>query len=296
MNDIVSRLNSYYHALLKMLPRMGLAIIVLVVGILIANWITSLIRRKINAKSHDQLMSSFLAKSLKIVFFIIIFLLTLNILGLNGISKAIFATAGASAVLLGFAFKDIAENFLAGIILAFNRPFNVNDTVKIEDVFGKVIQMEFRYTKIGTFDGRSVYIPNSDVLTKPVFNYTENGFFRTDFVLGIAYENDTNEAKKIIQKILDEHKELVHDDHHANFVVEDEVAPSSVNLKIYIWVHTKDFRRGMLEIRGRVMTEAKTALERRGFNLPAEITELKFYNASNPFKISTNETSKQTSE
>ncbi len=103
------------------------------------------------------------------------------------------------------AFKDIAENFLAGIILAFNRPFNLNDTVKIEDVFGKVIQMEFRYTKIDSFDGRSVYIPNSDVLTKPVFNYKEDGFFRTGFILGIAYEKDTNEAKKNIQKILDEH-------------------------------------------------------------------------------------------
>ncbi|MDQ6902863.1 MAG: mechanosensitive ion channel family protein [Bacteroidota bacterium] len=126
-------------------------------------------------------------------------------LGLSGISKAIFATAGATAILIGLAFKDIAENFLAGIILAFNRPFNLNDTVKIEDVFGKVIQMEFRYTKIDSFDGRSVYIPNSDVLTKPVFNYKEDGFFRTDFILGIAYEKDTNEANKIIQKILDEH-------------------------------------------------------------------------------------------
>ncbi len=296
MNDIVTRLNSYYHTLLKMLPRIGLAIIVLVLGILIANWITSFIRRKINANSHDELMSSFLAKTLKIVFFIVIFLLTLNIIGLSGISKAIFATAGASALLIGFAFKDIAENFLAGIILAFNRPFNVNDTIKIEDVFGKVIQMEFRYTKIDTFDGRSVYIPNSDVLTKPVFNYTEDGFFRTDFILGIAYENDTNEAKKIIRKILDEHEDLVHDEHHINFVVEDEVAPSTVNLKTYIWVNTKDYRRNMLEIRGRVITEAKTALESNGFNLPAEITELKFYDASNPFEIKTKETSKQTRE
>ncbi len=292
MNDIVTRLNSYYHTLLKMLPRIGLAIIVLVLGILIANWITSFIRRKINANSHDELMSSFLAKTLKIVFFIVIFLLTLDIIGLSGISKAIFATAGASALLIGFAFKDIAENFLAGIILAFNRPFNVNDTIKIEDVYGKVIQMEFRYTKINTFDGRSVYIPNSDVLTKPVFNYTEDGFFRTDFILGIAYENDTNEAKKIIRKILDEHEDLVHDEHHINFVVEDEVAPSTVNLKTYIWVNTKDYRRNMLEIRGRVITEAKTALESNGFNLPAEITELKFYDASNPFEIKTKENSK----
>lgn len=292
MSEILSKLNSYYHELLKMLPRIGLAILVLVAGILLAGWITNLMRTKIDKKAHDKLMVAFLSKAIKLVLIVIIFLFALNLAGLNGISKALFAAAGASAILIGFAFKDIAENFLAGIILAFNRPFNINDTVKIEDVFGKVMAMEFRYTKIDTFDGRSVYIPNSDVLTKPVYNYTEDGFFRTDFVLGIAYENDASEGKRIIQKCLDEHKELVHDDKHINFVVEDEVAPSTVNLKIYIWIATEDFRRKMLEIRGRVITETKTTLESKGFNLPAEITELKFYDASSPIQIENKESAK----
>lgn len=293
MNDILSKLNAYYHTLLKLLPRIGLAIIVLIVGILVAGWITSFLRKKIDSKSQDKLMAGFLSKAIKLILVVIIFLLALNIAGLSGISAALLATAGASAVVIGFAFKDIAQNFLAGIILAFNRPFDVNDTVQVEEVFGKVIQMEFRYTKIATFDGRNVYIPNSDVLTKPVFNYTEDGFYRTSFVLGIAYENDTDEAKKLIQQCIDDHEELVHDEQHINFVVEDEVAPSTVNLKIYIWIPTEDFRRQMLEIRGRVMTKAKTILESNGFNLPADITELKFYDASSPFKIQENQISKE---
>lgn len=72
----------------------------------------------------------------------------------------------------------------------------MNDTVQIENVFGKVRPMEFRYTKITTFDSRNVYIPNSGVLTKPVFNYTEDGFFRLDFIVGIAFENDVEKAKQ----------------------------------------------------------------------------------------------------
>ncbi len=199
------------------------------------------------------------------------------------------ATAGASAVVIGFAFKDIAENFLAGIILAFNRPFRVNDTVQIEDVFGRIISMEFRYTKITTFDGKNVYIPNADVLTKPVFNYTEDNFFRTDFVVGIAYENDINKAKDIINKCLADDPELVHDEAHINFVVEDELATSTVNLKIFLWINTHDFRRHMLETKGKLMARVKSALESDGFNLPADIKELKFYDASNPFKISKQE-------
>ena len=292
MNEIGQKLDDYYVQFLEALPRFSLAILIFVVGILVANWITSIFRKKLQLKSHDQLMSSFLAKSIKLVLIIAIFLLALNAAGLKNIAAAIMATAGASAIVLGFAFKDIAENFLAGIILAFNRPFNINDTVQIENVFGKVLAMEFRYTKIATFDGKSVYIPNSDVLTKPVFNFTEDGFFRTDFVIGISYEDDIEKAKQLIQNSLNNNSELLHDDQHVNFVVEDTLAASTVNLKIYLWISTEDFRRQMLEIRGRTILSIKSILEKNGFNLPADITEIKFYQDSNPIRLET-ETKKQ---
>lgn len=285
MKEILSRLNTYYHIFLKMLPRLGLALLILIIGILVANWVTSVIRGQIKQKSHDPLMSNFLAKAIKIVLFIVIGLLTLNIAGLSGIAGAILATAGASAVVLGFAFKDIAENFLAGMILAFNRPFHIDDTVSIENVFGKVKAMEFRYTKITTFDGRNVYIPNSDVLTKPVYNYTEDGFYRSDFVIGIAYENDIDKAIELINQCLKKEQEIVQDEQHINFVTEDELGASTVNLKVFFWVKTSDFRRGMLQTRGRLIKETKTLLESNGFNLPANITELKFYDASKPFQV-----------
>ena len=145
--------------------------------------------------------------------------------------------------------------------------------------------MEFRYTRIVTFDGRSVYIPNSDVLTKPVYNYTEDGFFRSDFVVGIAYENDIEKAKSIIKAIMQEDEFVYKDEAHVNFVVEDELAASTVNLKVYFWVTTKDFRRGTLQTRGKLIQLVKTKLEENGFNLPAEIRELKFYEASKNFPV-----------
>jgi len=285
MDEILKRLEVYYEAFLKSVPRIGLAILILVLGIFIVNWLTSLFQKRVRRKSYDPLMSAFLAKAVKVVLIICVFLFTLQVAGLSGIAGAIFATAGASAIVLGFAFKDIAGNFLAGIILAFNRPFHVNDTVQIENVFGKVKTMEFRYTKIATFDGRNVYIPNTDVLTKPVFNYTEDGFYRTDFVVGIAYENDIEKAKEIIISCFDEDEDIVKDELHVNFVAEDELAASTVNLKVYFWVTTEDFRRGTLQTRGRMIKKVKTKLEENGFNLPANITELKFYDASNPISV-----------
>jgi small-conductance mechanosensitive channel len=286
MDKIVTRLYVYYNAFLKAIPRIALAILILVIGILVAGWLTTLIRQRLKKRAHDTLMSGFLAKAIKLVLLIAIFLLALNVAGLSGIATAIMATFGASALVIGFAFKDIAENFLAGIILAFNRPFSVNDTVQIENVFGRVKTMEFRYTKITTFDGRNVYIPNSDVLTKPVYNYTEDGFYRSDFVVGIAYENDIQKAKKIITSCFEESESVVNDDKHVSFVAEDELAASTVNLKVYFWVTTDDFKRGTLQTRGLLIQKVKTRLEENGFNLPAEIRELKLYEASKAFPVS----------
>ncbi|MEO5889639.1 MAG: mechanosensitive ion channel family protein [Ferruginibacter sp.] len=285
MNEILNRLEVYYVAFLKAVPRLSLAILILVAGNFIVSWLTAVFQKRIKKKSQDPLMSTFLAKAVKLILLICLCLFALQAAGLSGIAGAILATAGASAVVLGFAFKDIAENFLAGIILAFNRPFHVNDTVQIENVFGKVKSMEFRYTKIATFDGRNVYIPNADVLTKPVFNYTEDGFYRSDFVVGIAYENDVEKAKEIIVACFEEDKEIVKDETHTNFVVEDELGASTVNLKVFFWVTTEDFRRGTLQTRGRLIQKVKTRLEQNGFNLPADIRELKFYDASKPFSI-----------
>lgn len=292
MDKIVTRFYAYYNAFLKAIPRIALAILILVIGIIVAGWLTSVIRNRLKKRAHDPLMSGFLAKAIKLVLIIAIFLLALNIAGLSGIATAMMATFGASALVIGFAFKDIAENFLAGIILAFNRPFSVDDTVQIENVFGRVKTMEFRYTKITTFDGRSVYIPNSDVLTKPVYNYTEDGFYRSDFVVGIAYENDIQKAKEIITACFNENENVVNDDKHVSFVAEDELAASTVNLKVYFWVTTEDFRRGTLETRGMLIQKVKTRLEEKGFNLPAEIRELKLYEASKAFPVSVNEDAK----
>jgi len=225
-------------------------------------------------------MGNFLSKAVKLFLIICILLLALHAAGLSGIAGAIMATAGASAVVIGFAFKDIAENFLAGIILAFNRPFQVNDTVQIENTFGRVKSMEFRYTKITTFDGRNVYIPNADVLTKPVINYTEDGFYRYEFIIPVGVSHNIEEAKQIIMQCIDEDDKIVKDAIHSNFVVEDELSGGVINLKVLFWVTTEDFKKGTLQIRGKLIQTVKKALEAEGIGLPVNVADFKLHGAT----------------
>ena len=279
--------SNFSENFLDQLPGIAIGIGIIVLGVLVGAVIGNFVRKRLSKRTNDPLMSSFLGKTIRIVFILVSIMIGLKAAGLGGIAAGILTAAGASAVVLGFAFKDIGENFIAGIILSFNRPFNINDTVEVGSNFGKVKALEFRYTKLKTFDGKDVYIPNSDVLTQPVTNYTEDGFFRWSFIIGIAYEDNIEGAKKTVMDALRAQPDVIEDEEHENFVIEDELATSTVNLKVFFWVDTKDFRRMALITKGNVVRTVKEALEDHGYYMPADIQEIKLYGGEKdfPFRI-----------
>ena len=285
VSSVSESVSHFYDQLVAQLPGIGIGILIIILGLLLGSWIGRFARRKIANQTDDPLMSRFLGQAIKYTLIVIAIMLALRAAGLGAIAAGILTAAGASAVVLGFAFKDIGENFIAGIILAFSRPFNVNDTVDIDGNFGKVKALEFRYTKLKTFDGRDVYIPNSDVLTKPVVNYTEDGFFRWDFVIGIAYEDNIEGAKQTVLNALKKEPNVIEGPEHENFVIEDELATSTVNLKVFFWVNTKDFRRAALITKGNVVRNVKEALEEAGYYMPADIQEIKLYGGETEFPV-----------
>lgn len=272
-------IQEYWIVFSKQVPGVILAILIVTVGILISMKIGQLSRRAIVRRTDDPITVNFLTKAVKILFSALFIMYALKVAGLDTIAAGILTAAGASAVIIGFAFRDIGENFISGIILSFNRPFNVNDTVSIGDIFGKIENIEFRYTKLRTFDGRDVYIPNSDVIKKPVYNYTEDGFYRFDFSVGIAYEDDIPAAEKLIMETVRSMDSVFEDEHHQNFVFADELGVSTVNLKVHFWIKTYEYGMQALLIKGRVVTNVKAALLEKGFGLPADIVEVKLYGA-----------------
>jgi len=269
--------SSSWQSFIRHLPQYLVGLLIIVAGILISNGITKGFRRAVSRRSNDPLMTNFLAKSIKLVLIVLVILIGLRAAGFGGIAAGLLTTAGASAIILGFAFRDIGENFISGVILSFNRPFDVNDTVQIGDVFGKVKAMEFRYTKIKTFDGQDVYIPNSDIIKKAVFNYTEDGFLRLDFSVGIDYDDDIETASQIVLKTIHDTTDVVEDSQHETFVVVDNLDTNTVVLKAYFWVNTTEYRHMALLIRSKAIKAAKEALAAAGISMPANIQEIKLY-------------------
>lgn len=276
-------LMGYYNSFIHALPRFAVALVVLIIAYYISKYFGNVIQRRSKNKDYDPLFVNFLSKTVKVVIIVIGIIVGMNIIGLSGIAQGLLAGAGLGAFVFGFAFKDIAENFLAGMILAFNRPFSLNDTISVRELSGHVIALNFRTTHIKTFDEKDVFIPNSIVIKEPLTNFTRDGKIRLDFVVGIAYEDDITTAIATIQSTIRLVKDLK--ENTEAFAVVEELATSTVNLRVYFWANTLDYKRGVLEIRSEVISKVKEVLVRDGFSLPADIQEFKLYDKQEPLPI-----------
>ncbi|MFC5194491.1 MULTISPECIES: mechanosensitive ion channel family protein [Bizionia] len=278
-------LKAYWESFIMGVPKIILAIIMIIVGFLLANIISRFFKKTYLLKTQDPLMVNFLSKTVKLAVLTLVIMMALKVAGLQGVATGLLTAAGASAVIIGFAFKDVGENFISGIILSFNRPFDVDDTIMVDNIFGKIKSLEFRYTKVKTFDGRDVYIPNSDIIKKAVYNYTEDGFFRLDFMVGIDYEDDIDTAKKVILDTVRNSEGVFEDGEHECFVVVDSLGVSTVNLKILFWAQTKEYRKRALEVKSTVVRNVKQVIMENGLNMPADITEIKLYGSQTSIPV-----------
>ncbi len=277
LNDLWINLQSYYDSFIILLPKLVLAIISFYILLFIANKSRNLANHRLTERMDDPLLAAFLSRIIKIIIVIFALMVVMNIIGLAGVAGGLLTGASVSAVVIGFAFKDIGENFLAGIILAFNRPFRVGDTVELDGIKGKVVALNIRNTQIKSFDGKDIFIPNANVIKNPVFNYTLDGFMRHEFNIGLDYGSDTDKAISILQDTIGSIGGVLQGDRGPSVQVGD-LNSSSYNLTVQYWLNTFDKNYPANSVRTKAINEAMTQLEDAGFYMPGDIVELKNYN------------------
>lgn len=275
--DILQNLQTYYDDFVALLPKLGLAIIVFVALLIASNWAQGFSRKRLSARMDDPLLARFIARLVGTIFIVAGLLLALNLIGLGGVAVGLLSTAGVGAFVLGFAFKDIGENFLAGIVLAFNRPFRVGDTVELNGHKGKVITLNLRDTQIKTFDGKDIFIPNGNVVKNAVVNYTIDGYLRDEFTIGLDYDSDMEKVVAIMQKILDDNPNIIHEDGRKPDVVYGELASSTLNVQSRYWIDTFESKVPALQLKMQLINQTMDALNASGFYLPSDILEVKAY-------------------
>jgi len=290
--NVIQSFNSFWISILEKLPDILVSLAVLIVFIILGKVLYRIFKQRIQNKWKDSIISSFLSEFLKWTFYLIGIIFALFNLGLGGFASSLLAGAGITAIIIGFAFKDIAENFLAGILLAVNRPFDVGDIIEVAGVKGPIKGLDLRTTQIKTVDGRDIYIPNSMVITNVFTNYTRDGLLRLDFHLGLDTFDDIEKARKIIMDHLIKDKDIQQEP--VPNVALEELGDSSILIKIMFWINI--FKSAQKEqpqlgepLKSRIMREVKDLLIENGFNMPSTIIEHKMYNDNNPLKVNVQE-------
>lgn len=276
LDDLNERLLAYYDQFVNVLPKLIIAIVVFTIILFIANYASRKTNTRLTKRLEDPLLAKFIGRIIKITLVVIGLLIVLQIIGLGGTAAGLLGTAGMGAFVFGFAFKDIGEHFLAGIMLAFNRPFNVGDVVELDDQKGVVVTLNLRNTHIKTFDGKDIYIPNGNVIKNPLINYTIDGFLRNSIEFGIDYDDDVQKAIQIIHNVLANTEGVLQDNKKPSVHI-SSLGTSTLNLEIYYWIDTFDSKVPSLVLKTNLIKDILKSLNESGFYLPGEVVELKNY-------------------
>lgn len=275
----------WWESILEISPSIFFGAVLLVLFVIIGKFAKNIFVKRVGSKTTDKLLTNFLGNLISWIFIVFGISLLMRQIGLGGAISGLMAGAGVTAVVLGFAFKDIGENLLAGVLMAFNRPFSIGNVIEIEGYVGTVRNLMLKHTHIRTFNGRDIYIPNATMLKSPLTNYTQDGLLRHDFIVGLDYGESIPKVMKVISTALANIKEIDHIDELDPFVTISEFATSTINLKIHFWINSKDYLGSTTVLKSEVMRQVIEALIVNNFGMPADILELKIYQEGKPIPI-----------
>jgi small conductance mechanosensitive channel len=270
MEIFLESLTEEWHGLLRLAPRILAALVVVIafywIGRGLGRGIVHLLARGHLTGTHVSFFRNLTTWLLVLIGVI----LALNVLGLRTLAAGLLAGGGITAVAIGFAFRGIGENFLAGLFLAFSRPFNVGDLIQSGDLQGVVRGIELRHTHIRTIDARDIFIPSSQIYNDPLVNYTKDGLRRPSFTVGIDYADDSEEARRILFQAVLEVDRILKERQPG--VTISALAPDYVELEVFFWIDT--FKEGVSlpQVRTEVMEKCRRALVREGFTISSNVT------------------------
>lgn len=265
VSTIWERLDSWVDGAVRAIPNIVVGLIVIAASVGLAFLIQRLIRSAFARQGRDNL-GRIVGKLFRLVIIIFGVFLALTIILPTLKLGDLIAGLGIGSVAIGFAFKDILQNWLAGLLLLIRQPFEIGDQIRVEGFEGTVKRIETRATIVRTYDGRRVLIPNSEVYTNAVLVSTAHDVRRSQYDIGVGYGDDVEEAMEVMRAA-------------AAAVDGVESAPGvqvlctgladfSVTLRVRWW--TDSSRADVMQVFSRVLIAVKNALDEAGIDMPYE--------------------------
>ncbi len=264
-------LKNLWRSVVRVLPLIVFGIVILVVGWFSAVGISGFLRRTFQRReSLTPLLREVVAIAAGAGVFLLCLYVVLLVVGLARLAVTVLGGTGLIGLIIGIAFRDITENFLASIFLSIQRPFRSGDLIEVEEVTGLVQRLTVRTTVLMTLDGNHVQVPNATIYKSTIRNYTSNPNRREDFIIGIGYDDVITEVQEVAMGVLCNHPAVLSEPEP--WVLVDNLGPSTVNLKIYFWLDGT--KHSWLKVRSSVIRMVKKTFQDNGISMPDEAREV----------------------
>ncbi len=234
-------------------------ILIAFIAVVVARFIRINIRKSLK----NVLPASTLVLLEKIIYYGIIVVAIIAVLPQIGIHlTGLLVAGGILGIVLGFASQTVVSNLISGIFLFIDKPLNIGDKVELSGVSGVVTDISVFSTKIRTWDGIYVRLPNEKVFNANIQNYTYHTARRFEYVIGIRYSDDADKAIEVINKVVEEHPFALVNPSPQVFV--EELADSSVNLRVRVWAPSDVW----FDVKTKLLWKIKNAVEEAGIEIP----------------------------
>ena len=239
VGTLIDKVEGWIEAAIALLPNLAVAVLILVAFFLIGKLVRKLASRLLHRVTNNKTIIDLFETVVGVIVIGVGFFIALGVLNLDGTVKSLLAGAGILGLALGFAFQDIAANFISGVFLSIRHPFGKGDIIESQGHYGTVEQINLRCTIIKTPQGQIVYLPNKDVYGEDLVNFTKTAERRVDLSCGVSYGDDLEKARSITIEAV-ESLNCIDKDRDVELFF-DEFGDSSINFKIRFWV---DFHKG----------------------------------------------------
>jgi small conductance mechanosensitive channel len=273
-NLLAGKVMGWTRDFVLLLPNLAVAIAVLIGFWLFAKLARNLLHRILHRISHSEQVNRVLEQALFLALVAAGLFIALGILGLQKTVASLLAGAGIIGLALGFAFQDIAANFMAGIFLSIEHPFRAGHLIESKDIQGIVRRVHLRWTEIRTPQGQVVLVPNKQVFENPITNYSTTGQRRVDIKVGVSYGEDLEQVKQLAIEALEQVSTRKPDTEVELYF--EEFGESSINLVARFWIEFHFKQSDYLQARSEAVERLKKTFDDNGITLPFPTRTLDF--------------------
>ena len=274
---LVAKLEAWFEGLVALLPNLVVAVLIVVAAAFLARLarrvVTALLHRVTEHAPQAQNVIALLGTLAYVAVLAVGTFMALRVIGLDGVVTTLLAGAGIVGLALGFAFQDIAANFIAGILMAIRNPFVVGQIIDSNGYMGVVREISLRSTVIDTFQGQKVIVPNSKVFGDPIVNYSARQVRRVDVACGVGYGDDLQHAEDVAVRAV-QGLGVVQQDRPVQLYY-TEFGDSSINFTLRFWV-AFGAQTDFLEAQSQAIKAVKAAFDAEGVTIPFPIRTLDF--------------------